>query len=166
MWSAFAVVIIFVVLGIIFGQIDAADIDAGIGIDHAERARIVLGFSALAIAFVVMANYVFHDLSWWLLLLGPEAYGVFTITDRYVLNSSRLSPPVRYDYMGPSVRGRKDSWYDGLWWSLTRKVERVYITHEETRTVYSRTGFSPYWAAVIFEATVGISSFLGLILIP
>jgi hypothetical protein len=163
MWSAFAVLLIFWVMGVVMGQIDARDIDEGLDIDHAHRARVVLIIAGLILAMMVLANYAFGSVSWRLLLMATEAYAVFTITDRHVLNCTRKSPPVRYDYIGPSIRGRKDSWYDGLWWSLTRKVERVYITHEELRTVYARTGFSPYWTAVIFEAAIGLVSFILLI---
>lgn len=155
-----ATAFVFYVMGMVFGRMDARDIDARIRIDHLERAWQVLFFAAIALALLGLVQFFVSGLSTWHVLGAGIAYGVFTVSDRYWLNTSRMRPRVPFDYMGPSVRGKQESWYDGIWWSLTRKVERRYVTADGMRTVYARTGPSPFVAAVVWECSVALLSAL------
>ena len=155
-----ATAFVFYVMGMVFGRMDARDIDARIRIDHLERAWQVLFFAAIALALLGLVQFFVSGLSTWHVLGAGIAYGVFTVSDRYWLNTSRRRPPVGADYMGPSVRGKHESSYDTLWWWLTRKVERRYVTAEGMRTVYARTGPSPFVAAVVWECSVALLSAL------
>lgn len=155
-----AVAFCFYVMGMAFGRMDARDIDDRVHIDHATRASQVFFFGGVALAMLAVVQFFVAGLSEWHLLGIGIAYGVFTVSDRYWLNTSRQRPPVGSDYMGPSVRGRHESSYDTFWWWLTRKVERRYVTAEGMRTVFARTGPSPFVAAVVWECSVALLSAL------
>lgn len=153
-------VFVFWLMGMVFGRMDARDIDDRIRIDHQARAAQVVFFGAFAMALLWVVQFFVSGLSPWHLFGIGIAYGVFTVSDRYWLNTSRMRPPVGADYMGPSVRGKQESSYDTFWWWLTRKVERRYVTAEGMRTVYARTGLSPFVAAVVWECSVALLSAL------
>jgi len=155
-----AVAFCFYVMGMAFGRMDARDIDDRVHIDHPARAAQVFFFGAIGMAALWVVQFFMSGLSLWHMLGIGIAYGVFAVSDRYWLNTSRMRPPVNADYMGPSVRGKQESWYDGLWWWLTRKVERRYVTAEGMRTVFARTGPSPFVAAVVWECSVALLSAL------
>lgn len=151
---------VFWLMGMVFGRMDARDIDDRIRIDHPARAGQVVFFGTFAIVFLWVVQFFVSGLSPWHLFGIGIAYGVFAVSDRYWLNTSRMRPPVGADYMGPSVRGKQESSYDTFWWWLTRKVERRYVTAEGMRTVYARTGLSPFVAAVVWECSVALLSAL------
>lgn len=157
---------VFYLMGMIFGRMDARDIDARIPIHHGPRAWQVVFWAAIALVGLWVMQFFVSGLSAWHLLGIGIAYGVFTLSDRYWLNTSRMRPRVPFDYMGPSVRGKQESSYDTFWWLLTRRVERRYVTAEGMRTVYSREGFGPFVAAVVFEGSVALLSALLITLHP
>lgn len=153
-------VFVFWLMGMVFGRMDARDIDDRIRIDHQAMAAQVVFFGAFAMALLWVVQFFVSGLSPWHLFGIGIAYGVFAVSDRYWLNTSRMRPPVNADYMGPSVRGKQESSYDTFWWWLMRKVERRYVTAEGMRTVYARTGLSPFVAAVVWECSVALLSAL------
>ena len=164
MWPIIGIVFSAYVAGRVFGSIDAIDIDQRVRIDHFRRAAVVFGVFLALFMVLGVAQIVFvGPLTWWHLFWVLLAFSVFTPVDRFELNTSRRNPAVPYWYMGPHIRGPRESWYDGIWWAMTRRVVDTRLTNEGTHTTYSREGLSPFAAAMAFEISCFLLSIYNLL---
>lgn len=151
----FAIIAIGLLMAMYFGPSDAQAIDQGTPINHDRNGWIVVIVAGCALLVLLCVAALSGASMQWCLTWPAILFGAFTPADRLLLNYSRCAPEVPLTYMGPSIRGPKESWYDGLWWGITRRIVRDYVVKGDIHIVYTRKSLiSPFMAATAFELTV------------
>ena len=103
-------------------------------------------------------------------LLAAHSAAVFATVHRVALNMIRSAmgtKGIRWNYMGPSIRGSRESWYDTLFWSMCAYSVSG-ITNSRTPGVvhtryHVRMPGLPFVAATGFEFLVALSTAIAII---
>lgn len=96
-------------MALVFGLVEGYWSDNNIKFNHGRQTyiRVFLGAALFGVAQII------HP-SWSLFLLIPGMPWYFALLHRLVMNISRKHVP--WYYLGPHIRGPKESEYDTFWW--------------------------------------------------
>jgi hypothetical protein len=123
---------------------------------NAVRAILIIPFLAL----LVFRMHGWEQAQAFALLLGITAC-YFAPVHRSLLNHYQLvlgaNRRMRFDYLGPSVRGKEESWYDTLFWSLaSHSITDASTGGREYRRYYVLWPGLPFLLACLFEFLLGL----------
>lgn len=150
----YGILLVSLLVALHMGLGGAKAIDANVRIYHdseAMKAVFLVGFPMLVFAAL---HVMLGHFTGWCALWIPIAFGVYSPVERLTMNLSRKKlKPVWY-YLGPHIRGPRESRYDGWFWSLCRKKKETFMFGDTDHVTYSTEGFEPGIAAYLFEITV------------